>query len=298
MGGSVGKQETAGTRTEEFSRLYREVRSDVSSALTNLSDIRISSVQGNAHLASVVELFEKLAGDFSDEIDYLDQHAEWERFTIAFFGETNAGKSTIIESLRILFQEQERQDLIRSNKAMLDDLQAVFSEKTDQLVLDLNRHYRDFRNDLAGMSVQVGDLRRLVQDDNAATREAVSREADRMIDALDARHQVFQDRMDGLERQLANLPTLVERENEETREAFAQDVARLLDALGERARAYGRDMAGLAENVAAVADIARDENDAEHAARRRRERGRLMVGIVVGLAIGASTGIAVGTLLL
>lgn len=33
---------------------------------------------------------------------------EWDKLVIAFFGETNAGKSTIIETFRILFDETER----------------------------------------------------------------------------------------------------------------------------------------------------------------------------------------------
>lgn len=39
------------------------------------------------------------------ESQQLQQHSEWTNFTIAFYGETNAGKSTIIEMLRIYFSE-------------------------------------------------------------------------------------------------------------------------------------------------------------------------------------------------
>ena len=36
----------------------------------------------------------------------MEQNSEWSNFTIAFYGETNAGKSTIIESLRLLLGEE------------------------------------------------------------------------------------------------------------------------------------------------------------------------------------------------
>lgn len=36
----------------------------------------------------------------------LNNSQEWHRFTVAFYGETNAGKSTIIEALRIYFKEE------------------------------------------------------------------------------------------------------------------------------------------------------------------------------------------------
>lgn len=38
----------------------------------------------------------------------LEKNAEWNTFTIAFYGETGAGKSTLIETLRILLQEPEK----------------------------------------------------------------------------------------------------------------------------------------------------------------------------------------------
>ena len=35
----------------------------------------------------------------------LEKNAEWNTFTVAFYGETGAGKSSIIETLRILLRE-------------------------------------------------------------------------------------------------------------------------------------------------------------------------------------------------
>jgi energy-coupling factor transporter ATP-binding protein EcfA2 len=40
-----------------------------------------------------------------DRLAQLEKNAEWNTFTIAFYGETGAGKSTLIETLRILLQE-------------------------------------------------------------------------------------------------------------------------------------------------------------------------------------------------
>lgn len=48
----------------------------------------------------------------------LEKNAEWDVFTIAFYGETNAGKSTLIETLRILLNEktklQERDNYVKA----------------------------------------------------------------------------------------------------------------------------------------------------------------------------------------
>lgn len=42
------------------------------------------------------------------DLEFLKNNQEWDSFTIAFYGETNAGKSTLIESLRIYYDEPEK----------------------------------------------------------------------------------------------------------------------------------------------------------------------------------------------
>lgn len=61
--------------------------------------------------------------DIERQIDELKCNAEWDYFTIAFFGETNAGKSTLIEVLRILLAEQTKREL----QAKFNQLQNEFS---------------------------------------------------------------------------------------------------------------------------------------------------------------------------
>lgn len=46
--------------------------------------------------------------DLEIQLSELKNNAEWNIFTIAFYGETGAGKSTIIETLRILLQEPKK----------------------------------------------------------------------------------------------------------------------------------------------------------------------------------------------
>ena len=48
--------------------------------------------------------------------------AVWDNLVIAFFGETNAGKSTIIETFRILFGEEERTSNLKKNPEGVDGL--------------------------------------------------------------------------------------------------------------------------------------------------------------------------------
>ncbi|WP_240650893.1 GTPase domain-containing protein [Helicobacter pylori] len=57
-----------------------------------------------------MEVFQKLEFKSLKELESLKNNEEWENFTIAFYGETNAGKSTLIECLRLFFKEQSKVD--------------------------------------------------------------------------------------------------------------------------------------------------------------------------------------------
>lgn len=54
-----------------------------------------------------LELLEMFRENTKQHIRELRELAEWDTFTIAFYGETNAGKSTLIETLRILLGDSE-----------------------------------------------------------------------------------------------------------------------------------------------------------------------------------------------
>ncbi|GAA7202252.1 hypothetical protein HpCK2_09180 [Helicobacter pylori] len=55
-----------------------------------------------------LELFKNLESESLKELENLKNNEEWENFTIAFYGETGAGKSTLIECLRLFFKEQSK----------------------------------------------------------------------------------------------------------------------------------------------------------------------------------------------
>ncbi|KHL80073.1 GTPase [Helicobacter pylori] len=57
-----------------------------------------------------LKVFQKLESESLKELESLKNNEEWENFTIAFYGETGAGKSTLIECLRMFFKEQSKVD--------------------------------------------------------------------------------------------------------------------------------------------------------------------------------------------
>ncbi|MFP6057135.1 GTPase [Helicobacter pylori] len=57
-----------------------------------------------------LEVFQQLESESLKELESLKNNEEWENFTIAFYGETGAEKSTLIECLRLFFKERSKRD--------------------------------------------------------------------------------------------------------------------------------------------------------------------------------------------
>lgn len=60
--------------------------------------------------SGLVNSMQSLIHEIKDEADKALHEIPWDRLVIAFFGETNAGKSTIIETFRILFDDKRKKD--------------------------------------------------------------------------------------------------------------------------------------------------------------------------------------------
>lgn len=157
---------------QEFSRLYRDVSDRIAQALDNMSAVHLAHPEGNAHLEHIRSRLAVMRNAFDGEIGYLSDHAEWEKFTIAFFGETNAGKSTIVEALRVIFNEQQRQEKISARQAAVADMQAEFSRGVDELMEVLVQECGTFRDDVARLAEEVASLAALTREDNERARQA------------------------------------------------------------------------------------------------------------------------------
>ncbi|MEO7068583.1 MAG: hypothetical protein ABI114_16855 [Rhodanobacter sp.] len=89
--------------------IYLQVARDVEHILTQF-DIPATDAKLAAHLHSATEVLAAFKTNVDHQIQLLDRNAEWDVLTIAFYGETNAGKSTIIEALRILLGERTKRE--------------------------------------------------------------------------------------------------------------------------------------------------------------------------------------------
>lgn len=93
---------------DEIKQKYTDIGGLLDDAINNTRAIVLEGEEENAELDNVKKTLDNINKSFKNEIDKLESSSEWDKFCIAYFGETNAGKSTIIESLRIIYDEESR----------------------------------------------------------------------------------------------------------------------------------------------------------------------------------------------
>ncbi|EJL6710372.1 AAA family ATPase, partial [Vibrio cholerae] len=93
------------SQVEVSKKIYSQLQFVIDELVDKLSsDSRDKTTHETTQLAR--DLLTKLHKQIQEELTILDKYSEWDTYTIAFYGETNAGKSTIIETLRILLGEE------------------------------------------------------------------------------------------------------------------------------------------------------------------------------------------------
>lgn len=93
----------------EFGNLYRDIAATIDVASSDISMLEINHEDGRQKQKELLAELQAVRQSFREGLRLLEEHVEWDKLTVAFIGETNAGKSTIIESLRILLDEESRQ---------------------------------------------------------------------------------------------------------------------------------------------------------------------------------------------
>ncbi|WQR85334.1 50S ribosome-binding GTPase [Helicobacter pylori] len=115
---------------------------DVKANIENLQNIFKNTDNKNEKLKrfnqEALEVFQKLESKSLKELESLKNNGEWENFTIAFYGETNTGKSTLIECLRLFFKERSKMDQQECFKRLYSTYQNNYQndERNKQAILN------------------------------------------------------------------------------------------------------------------------------------------------------------------
>ena len=136
--------------------LYEEISQNLHSAINELNKLPSSGTKVSSTIQDTQDKLGNLQKKFDEELLFLKQNSEWDEFAIAFFGETGAGKSTIIESLRILLNDPSREELLKLEQKEKIEL----LEKYDAVI---NRLKSKSEQDVINVYAEVDSIKRSIR---------------------------------------------------------------------------------------------------------------------------------------
>ncbi|MHC6160375.1 hypothetical protein ACYULR_10770, partial [Lactobacillus delbrueckii subsp. lactis] len=146
----------------------REIYSSVENSLDDLLATLKVDLSDNQDIKSLqekaIDNISKNKQDLSDLIKELEKNSDWNTFTIAFYGETNAGKSTTIEALRILLNEKTKVKQREQYKKQAVAFESAMQEKNRieeekaQVTEVFKNKERTLQSELTELSKQLGNV--------------------------------------------------------------------------------------------------------------------------------------------
>ena len=119
---------------EKIVKHYSGIKNSLDTALEIIRKSDIDDEDTKKMMNDLSTKLNSLNASFKADIDKLENQSEWDKLCIAFFGETNAGKSTLIEALRILYNEQTRMSEIEKSTKEYEN--AVASNNENYRMVD------------------------------------------------------------------------------------------------------------------------------------------------------------------
>jgi hypothetical protein len=159
----------------------REIYSVILDEVNNLLGSLENQEEDEEILRAQKEASHKL-NEFRVEIQVslkqLEKNSEWNVFTMAFYGETNAGKSTLIETLRILMSEPEKMRERKEFARLLEEYNLIQMsiEECQKSIFDLINRYKEKIDNIEKELLTVSD--QLVKKENEIL--AVNKEIDEL----------------------------------------------------------------------------------------------------------------------
>lgn len=153
--------------------IYREVQGEMD-AILQVFQMPASNDDLSNAIRTARDSFLKLKEVTDVTLMELEKNAEWDALTVAFYGETNAGKSTIIETLRILMGEKTKLEQQKKFREMRDSL-AIDSELIAQRDLKI-KEIGHFNENLEKLEWKFSEDRK----DKIERRESLSNQVNKL----------------------------------------------------------------------------------------------------------------------
>ena len=128
-----------GSPSDIYEIILSEINKLIASLKTEISDEEIKKSQEEAK-----NQLEGVHRELKSTLESLQSNSEWDLFSIAFYGETNAGKSTLIETLRILLREPTKEKEREQFKKINDSKHDIQNQtiQLENLIEQTNKDYQ------------------------------------------------------------------------------------------------------------------------------------------------------------
>lgn len=129
--------EKSSSLKERVDLKYKQLDAFLATAINQLAQLRFSNDEFVKLKKDLIATLEATLDDLKKEVENNIKNVRWDKLVIAFFGETNAGKSTIIETFRILFDPNRPKN---SDGLIVGDGQHDFTKEYNEYNLSINGH--------------------------------------------------------------------------------------------------------------------------------------------------------------
>ncbi len=135
------------TEKKEILEYNKEIEAEIDSVINKLEEIDLSDNKDLADkINKLISFIKTQNSKFQEVIKDIESNSEFDKLCISFFGNTNAGKSTIIESLRVLLQEQEKKEVfLKKLVGIIDDIEENIIQN-DIIIANLNSLIKQSNN--------------------------------------------------------------------------------------------------------------------------------------------------------
>ena len=130
--------DNASKKYERFEARYQELSSYLCSIAAKIDAIRTDNTKQAGIKKNLLAFLETYIKDSMNKLGEIKTGARWDKLVIAFFGETNAGKSTIIETFRILFDESRNRAEKEGDGLIVGDGRSDFTKVYEEYNLKIN----------------------------------------------------------------------------------------------------------------------------------------------------------------
>jgi hypothetical protein len=183
--------------------IYSAILNEIDGLLKSFSVYREENEEIKAARKEALTQLNESRQEIQDSLSHLEKNSEWDVFTIAFYGETNAGKSTLIETLRILLNEPNKQKE-RDEYARIRNKYSGIEKQKEKHQTSIARFNGDYTAKVVDIDKNLQEIQNLVRKES----EEINSEMTGIDDAITKLMNTFDGEMHSILKKIEEINEL------------------------------------------------------------------------------------------